>query len=103
MNPDVRRFGPYEILEKLGHGGMGLVFKARSAAQDHLGADDVVALKIANWMVVNEPVLAQRFLNEYTITRQLDHPNLVHVLGYGVEHELPYLVLEYGNSCSTPY
>src|SRR5207302_333659 len=94
---NAKHFGPFEVLEKLGRGGMASVFKARySCAEprqektmEHLEENEVVALKIANWVVVSEPLLALRFYNEYEITRHLLHPNLVRARGYGVENELP--------------
>src|SRR5438067_1910703 len=69
---------------------MGEVFLARAA-----GTSEVVALKIANQMVANDPVLTQRFRNEFKIASQLQHPNLVRALGYGVESKFSYLVMEF--------
>jgi serine/threonine protein kinase len=85
-----RFFGPYQCLAKLGSGGMSSVYKAR-----HRHTEAIVALKIASRRVINEPVLAIRFQNEYETAQQLRHPRLVAVLEYGNEEGTPYLVLEY--------
>jgi serine/threonine protein kinase len=86
----VRLFGPYELVEKVGAGGMGSVYKARRP-----GSDQWVALKIANRMVAGDSVLSHRFDNEFKIASQLQHPNLVRALGHGVENNTPYLVMEF--------
>jgi serine/threonine protein kinase len=85
-----RSFGPYELLEKLGMGGMGSVYKARRQGEERL-----VALKIAHRAVAGNDVLLQRFHNEFTIASELQHPNLVRFLDYAVENKTPYLVMEY--------
>src|ERR1700730_9868603 len=84
-----KSFGSFQLLQKLGQGGMGSVFKALDEN------NRVVALKVASRMVATDPVLSQRFQNEFTITSQLDHRNIVRTLGYGVEGGLPYLVMEF--------
>jgi serine/threonine protein kinase len=86
---DLKAFGPFQLLQKLGQGGMGSVYKALDEN------NRVVALKIASRMVATDPVLSQRFQNEFTITSQLGHRNIVRALGYGVETGLPYLVMEF--------
>lgn len=99
-----RRFGPFEIVDQLGAGGMARVFKARYAPLEPVSAGDafeqftrneVVALKIANLAVTHEPILARRFHNEYALTRKLQHSNIVRTLGYGLAREMPFLVMEY--------
>ena len=87
---DPKRFGPYELLEKVGVGGMGSVFKARRT-----DTEDIIALKVAHRLVANDSVLSQRFHNEFKIASQLKHPFLVRALGHGVENGTPFLVLEF--------
>jgi serine/threonine protein kinase len=86
----MKHFGPYELLDKVGQGGMGAVYKATRREQPGF-----VAIKIANRIVTNDPVLAQRFHNEYTVANPLRHPHLVRALDYGIVDGQPYLVLEY--------
>ncbi len=76
----------YEILEELGEGGMGRVYKARSTT------GQIVAIKIAR-EVIEETAARQRFLNESLLT--LDHPNIIHVLDVGTEDGKSYLVYNY--------
>ena len=86
----LKSFGPYELLEKVGVGGMGSVYKARLS-----GSEELVALKVASRMVAGDSTLSHRFHNEFKIASQLEHPNLVRVLGHGVEKDIPYLVMEF--------
>src|SRR5262245_58756181 len=65
------RLGPYEILAKLGKGGMGTVYKAR-----HTALGKVVALKVLPVERVDEVSIA-RFKNEIRSMGKLDHPNIV--------------------------
>src|SRR5262249_286306 len=66
-----RRLGKYEILDKLGKGGMGAVFKAR-----HTELGKLVALKMLTDDEPNEVAVA-RFKNEMRAVGKLDHPNIV--------------------------
>jgi serine/threonine-protein kinase len=65
--------GPYVILEPIGEGGMGQVFKAR---QRSLGR--VLALKVMRKQCLTNPRAVGRFLREIRAASQLDHPNIVH-------------------------
>jgi serine/threonine protein kinase len=85
-----KRFGPFELVEKVGVGGMGSVYKARRP-----DSEGFLALKIANRVVAGDAVLAHRFDNEFKIASQLQHPHLVRALGHGVEDGTPYLVMEF--------
>src|SRR5947199_10460549 len=65
--------GSYVLLEKLGEGGMGAVFKARNWK---LGR--VVALKLIRRERLANPELVRRFQREIRAAAALDHPNIVH-------------------------
>jgi serine/threonine protein kinase len=86
---ELKAFGSFQLLQKLGQGGMGSVFKALDEN------NRVVALKIASRMVASDAVLSRRFENEFTISSQLGHRHIVRALGYGTEGGLPYLVMEF--------
>jgi serine/threonine protein kinase/uncharacterized caspase-like protein len=82
----------YEILEQLGHGGMGMVFKARD-----IRLDRVVALKVLRERVElgDPPEQQHRFRQEGTAIARLQHPNIVQIFGL-IEHQgLASLALEY--------
>src|SRR5262249_40076838 len=66
--------GPYELLQRIGQGGMGEVFKAR-----HRLLNRVVALKITRKELLADPTNAGRFLREIQATARLAHPNIVTV------------------------
>ena len=85
-----RRFADYELLEKIGQGGMSTVYKARDAR-----TQDIVALKVASRLVMNDRQLSRRFELEYAIAHPLDHPNLVKVLHNGMHDKVSYLVMEF--------
>jgi uncharacterized protein (TIGR03067 family) len=79
----------YQILEKLGHGGMGVVFKAR-----HRLMERVVALKILNPILLSHPASVERFQREVKAAARLVHPNIV--TAYDADHagESHFLVME---------
>jgi WD40 repeat protein len=80
----------YEVLDEIGRGGMGVIYRAR-----HLGLDRVVALKmIAAGSAPGEYALA-RFRTEVAAVARLRHPHIVQVHDAGEVHGQPYLSLEY--------
>jgi serine/threonine protein kinase len=84
------RFPQLEILEFLGQGGMGLVYKARQ-----LSLDRVVALKILPVDKHHERNFAERFTQEARALARLNHPNIVAVYDFGQADGLYYLLMEY--------
>jgi predicted Ser/Thr protein kinase len=83
-------FPQLEILECIGRGGMGIVYKAR---QLHL--DRLVALKILLPGLQDDPGFAERFTREARTLAKLTHPNLVAVHDFGESEGLYYLLMEY--------
>jgi eukaryotic-like serine/threonine-protein kinase len=82
--------GPYRLLERLGEGGMGQVFKAR-----HLRLHRVVALKILRPDRVGNPIAVQRFYREVEVTANLSHPNVVRAYDVGEVGGLHYFAMQY--------
>ncbi len=82
-------FGRYEVIRKIGAGGMGVVLRARDPK---LRRD--VAIKVLPPQVRNLPTVAERFHREATILGKLSHPNIVQVFDAGEEGELLYYVME---------
>src|SRR5215475_9547347 len=72
MNLDVGSIvGDYQVVDTLGAGGMGKVFKVRNTISDR-----IEALKILLPDLAGEPDLADRFLREIKVLASLDHPNI---------------------------
>jgi tRNA A-37 threonylcarbamoyl transferase component Bud32 len=83
-------FPQLEILELLGQGGMGAVYKARQPRLDRL-----VALKILPSEAVRDPAFAERFEREARALARLNHPNIVSVYDSGKAGDLYYFVMEF--------
>lgn len=89
------RVGRYVLGERLGSGGMGVVWEARDPT-----SGQPVALKIMHRHLVSDRDLVERFRREYEVGLRAVHPSLVRTLDYGLDGEVPYLVMEraYGKS-----
>ena len=83
------RIGPYEVLAKLGEGGMGEVYKARDTK---LNRD--VALKVLPDTFANDPDRLARFTREAKMLASLNHPNIAHIHGLEESGEVRALVME---------
>lgn len=83
-------FPQLEILEPLGHGGMGWVFKARQKNLDRL-----VALKVLAPGIAGDPAFAERFQREARALARLNHPNIVGIHDFGQAGPYFYLVMEF--------
>jgi TPR repeat protein/tRNA A-37 threonylcarbamoyl transferase component Bud32 len=92
--PAIEEIAPHfpqlELLECLGRGGMGVVYKAR---QPRLGR--FVALKVLAREKEKEPRFAERFTREAQALARLNHPNIVTVYDFGEADGLYYLLMEY--------
>lgn len=83
-------FGDYVVLEKLGSGGMGQVFKAR-----HKPTEKLVALKVLSAEAVKNRRLVERFKKEAKAVARLKHPNIVRAYEAGKINRIRYLVMEF--------
>jgi eukaryotic-like serine/threonine-protein kinase len=84
------RIGPYEVVCKLGAGGMGEVYLARDGRLDR-----EVALKILPQRFAEDAERRWRFLQEAKAVSALNHPHIVTVYDVGTQGKLDYLVMEY--------
>ena len=85
-----RRLGDYELLEQLGRGGMGIVYRAR---QVYL--NQIVALKILPEQYMGDSHALSRFRREMQLIGGLNHPNIVQAYNAGAADGMHYLVMEY--------
>jgi|GEM_PF-6856786 len=85
-------FPELEVIELIGHGGMGVVFKARQPRLDRL-----VALKILPPVLATQPGFAERFTREARALGRLSHPNIVAVYDFGQRAGIFYLMMEFVN------
>ncbi len=80
----------YEILERIGIGGMGFVYKGR-----HITFNELCAIKIVNDVIAGDANFLQRFQTEAVVTRKLRHPNAVRVEDFDyTEDGRPFIVME---------
>ena len=83
--------GKYRVLELLGKGGMGAVYKVH-----HIALDKVYAAKVLNSDVTTDFKILQRFDQEAKSIGTLNHPNLIAVHDYGTSDDgTPYLIMDF--------
>ena len=83
-------FPQLEILELIGQGGMGMVYKARQPRLDRL-----VALKLLPQSLATDATFAERFNREARVLARLNHPNIVTVHDFGQSGGFFYLLMEF--------
>src|SRR5271155_3481538 len=81
---------PYVVLERLGEGGTGQVFKAR-----HQHLQRIAALKIIRKELLSDSEVLRRFYREIEVVSQVSHPNVVHAYDAGPTGDNHMLVMEY--------
>ena len=88
----------FEILERLGSGGMGTVFKARQISMNR-----IVALKILKKSDLKDSLSLERLRREALVTARMDHPHIVKGIDFGRTARYYYFVMEYvkGRSVKT--
>lgn len=83
------RLGPYRLLERIGEGGMGVVF----LASDDAGR--TVALKVLRSSVAGDPMARRRLAREVETMRRVRSPYVAEVIGADLAGDLPYIVTRY--------
>lgn len=82
--------GNYEILEILGEGGMGLVYKAR-----HTFLDTLVALKVIKEEMTQHSEIVERFIQEAKLGAKLKHPNIIIIYDAGQADKIFFISMEF--------
>lgn len=80
----------YELLEKIGEGGMALVYKARCRILDR-----IVAVKILKEEFSNNTNFVEKFKVEALAAARISHPNIVNIYDVGQQGDVHYIVMEY--------
>ena len=82
--------GRYEIIEPLGRGGMGKVYKAHD-----LEVNEDVALKVIRPEIADNPRIIQRFQNELKLARKISHRNVCRMFDLGRDGATQYITMEF--------
>jgi Tol biopolymer transport system component/tRNA A-37 threonylcarbamoyl transferase component Bud32 len=85
-----QKLSHYEIIEKLGEGGMGVVYKARDT---HL--DRMVAIKVLRPEAVDNPERKRRFILEAKSASALNHPNILHIYDIDQSAGVDFIAMEF--------
>ena len=80
----------FELLEEVGHGAMGVVWKARDNERRK-----IVAIKMLRDVHLDDDEYVERFAGEGDLARSVRSPHVVRVRGYGVRRSVPFVVLEF--------
>jgi tRNA A-37 threonylcarbamoyl transferase component Bud32 len=88
--PPIKRIGKYDVIDLLGRGGMGLVYRAFDRQLNR-----EVAIKTVTEGFTGDQEMLQRFYREAAKTGALKHPNIVIVYDLGEQDGFPYIVMEY--------
>ena len=82
--------GRYKVLEKIGEGGMAVVYKAQDTRTDH-----IVAVKFLREKFHDNQQIRESFKREALAAKKMSHHNIVNLIDVGEESDDPYIVIEY--------
>ena len=82
--------GRYKVMEVVGRGGMGVVYRV-----EHLRMGKVAAMKVLHRDLASDPDVVQRFEREAAAVSKLHHPHTVQVFDFGTAQGALYLIMEY--------
>src|SRR6266446_7705320 len=82
--------GRYEILQLLGRGGMGAVYKARDTELDR-----IVALKLIRPELAKNPEILRRFKQELILARQVTHKNVIRIFDLGQSEGIKFITMDF--------
>ncbi|MBI4242644.1 MAG: serine/threonine protein kinase [Planctomycetes bacterium] len=95
-NKNILQLDNYDTIEKIGQGGMGIIYKAKQ-----LSTGNIVAIKALSPELTKTASYVGRFLSEMKIIAQLKHPNLVYAFEAGEKNGTLYYVMEYIDGMSS--
>jgi serine/threonine-protein kinase len=92
-----QRLGHYDIVEELGRGGMGVVYKGYEPALNRY-----VAIKVLATAMAHDPVFVERFLREARSMAALNDPHIIQIYFIGQDEDQTFFVMEFidGDSLS---
>ena len=82
--------GPYQLVERLGQGGMATVYKAYEPSLDRY-----VAIKVLPQFLARDPQFMERFRREAKAVAQLNHPNIVPIHSFGEQDGITYIAMQF--------
>ena len=85
-----RKIGKYEVLERVGQGAMGIVYKARDPLMRR-----IVGIKTMSAEIASDPELHDRFYREARSAGNLSHRNIITIYDLGEEERRPYIAMEF--------
>jgi serine/threonine protein kinase len=83
-------FGNYKLIEEIGQGGMGVVYRA-----EHIHTGTIAAIKLIHEHFSGNLGFIERFKREAQVMLTLSHPHIVRVYDMGIQNESSYMVMEY--------
>lgn len=82
--------GRYKVIEEIGRGGMGIVYRGEDPALER-----IVAIKVLPPKKLSQKQALQRFLREARVSARLDHPHVIKIFDIGEEEGIYHIVMEY--------